>query len=75
MRVVKKMLYPRIKILSDFDPKYATIVEPATHVTPGTIYIDRIDGWWVVFKKTKDGKIRRGGYKALINAVSAALFN
>jgi hypothetical protein len=74
MRVVEEKMYPRIKLVGTFDPRYATITEPASasSISPGCVYIERVDGWLCVFKKTKDGKVRRGHYKHMIDAVYAA---
>lgn len=74
MRVVEEMLYRKIKFVGHFEPNYATIIEPAQEpdLPHGCVYIKRVDGWFCVFKKTRDGKIRRGGYKNVIDAVYAA---
>lgn len=73
MIVVKKML-PRVKLLGASE-QYANLIEPITHeqLKPGMVYVKRVDDWWCVFKQTKTGKLRQGGYKHLVDAVSAAL--
>jgi hypothetical protein len=44
-------MYPKIKAVGDFDPKYANLLEPAirNNIKPGTIYIERVGVWWCVF--------------------------
>jgi len=67
-------MYPKIKAVGDFDPKYANLLEPAirNNIKPGTIYIERVGVWWCVFRKKEEGMLRRGNYKALFDAVAAA---
>jgi len=71
MRVV---MYPLIKIVGDFDPRYTHLVERTSdpYIKPGSVYIESAGGLLYVFKKTKDGRIRRGHYKSMIDAVYAA---
>ena len=69
-------MYPRIKLVGRFDPRYAKITEPVTEaqIKPGTLFIMEVGGW-CVFKKTKDGKARKGAYKSIPDAVFSALWN
>lgn len=75
MRVVEKML-PRVKLLGGSE-RYANITEPVTvaQIKPGTIYIEQVDEWWCVFKRTREGKLRRGAYKNIPDAVAAAIWD
>ena len=67
-------MYPRIKCIGPFDPKFANLVDPTSepYLKPRSVYIHSMDGGYYVFKKTDTGKIRRGHYKSLIDAVYAA---
>lgn len=73
MTVVKKRMYPRIKFVGPFEPRYANLLEPVDEalIKPRSVYIKRVDGWFCVFRKTKEGKARQGNYRSLIDAAFA----
>lgn len=69
-------MYPPIKFVGRFEPTYANLITQAheTALRPGDVYIKRVDDWLCVFKRTRDGKIRKGQYKSMIDAVAGARY-
>ena len=68
-------MLPRVNLLGTSE-RYANIITPITRdqIKPGMVYIQKIDDFWCVFKQTNAGKIRRGGYKTIPDAVFGALW-